>query len=103
MKKVLLLLSMAALLPSGSMLLADPAASVAPGLVEQAEAARKEADALGFEWRDTSKLIKASKEALDKGQKEESDKLASQALFQAKAAIAQARSTEKNWKMMIPK
>ena len=102
MKKVLLLLSMAALMPSGTGLLADPAAA-SPSLLEQAEAARKEADALGFEWRDTSKLIKQAKEALDKGQKEESDKLASLALLQGKAAVAQAKSTEKNWKMMIPK
>jgi hypothetical protein len=102
MKKVLLLLSMAVSMPSGSLLLADPAAAL-PSLVEQAEAARKEADALGFEWRDTAKLIKSAKEALEKGQKEESDKLASQALLQSKAAIAQAKSTEKNWKMMIPK
>lgn len=102
MKKVLLLLSMAALMPSGTGLLADPAA-VSPSLIEQAEAARKEADALGFEWRDTAKLIKSAKEALDKGQKEESDKLASLALLQGKAAVAQAKSTEKNWKTMIPK
>ena len=101
MKKVLLLLSMAASMPSAA-LLADPAAA-SPSLIEQAEAARKEADALGFEWRDTSKLIKQAKEALDKGQKEESDKLASLALLQGKAAVAQAKSTEKNWKMMIPK
>jgi hypothetical protein len=102
MKKVLLLLCMAVSMPSGAVLLADPAAA-SPSLVEQAEAARKEADALGFEWRDTAKLIKQAREALDKGQKEESDKLASLALLQGKAAVAQARSTEKNWKMMIPK
>jgi hypothetical protein len=102
MKKVLLLLIMAALMPTGASLLADPAAAT-PSLIEQAEAARKEADALGFEWRDTAKLIKAAKAALEKGQKEESDKLASEALLQGKAALAQARSTEKNWKMMIPK
>jgi hypothetical protein len=102
MKKVVLLLSMMALMPTGAGLLAEPA-GMAPSLIEQAEAARKEADALGFEWRDTSKLIKSAKEALDKGQKEESDKLASQALLQSKAAVAQARSTAKNWKMMIPK
>jgi len=102
MKKVLLLLCMAVSMPSGAGLLADPAAA-SPSLVEQAEAARREADALGFEWRDTAKLIKQAREALDKGQKEESDKLASLALLQGKAAVAQARSTEKNWKMMIPK
>jgi hypothetical protein len=102
MKKVLLLLSMVALMPSGAGVLAGTAAA-APSLIEQAEAARKEADALGFEWRDTSKLIKSAQEALDKGQKEESDKLASQALLQGRAALAQAKSTAKNWKMMIPK
>jgi hypothetical protein len=102
MKKVLLLLSMVVLMPSGSVLMADPAATTSPNLIEQAEAARKEADTLGYEWRDTAKLIKSAKEALENGQKEESDKLASQALLQARAATAQAKFMAKNWKMMIP-
>lgn len=101
MKKVLSLLSMLVLMPSASMLLADPAP--AASLIDQAEAARKEAASLGYEWRDTSSLIKSAKEALEKGQQDESDKLASKALLQARAATAQGKYMEKNWKMMIPK
>lgn len=102
MKKVISMLSLLLLLPSGSLLMAEQAAAP-PSLIEQAESARKEAAALGFEWRDTAKLIHSAKEALDKGQKEESDKLASQALLQARAATAQGKNTAKNWKIMIPK
>jgi hypothetical protein len=106
MKKVLSLLSLLALMPSGTMLLADPAAAVpaAPSsaLIDQAEAARKEADALGYEWRDTASLIQSAREALQKGDQAESDKLASKALLQARAGKAQGQYMAKNWKMMIP-
>ncbi|NTU53588.1 MAG: hypothetical protein HGA97_07825 [Chlorobiaceae bacterium] len=101
MKKVLLLLSMVVLMPSCAGLLADQATT--PSLIDQAEAARKEADALGYEWRDTAKLIKSAKEALEKGLQAESDKLASQALLQSRVAAAQGKYMSKNWKMMILK
>jgi hypothetical protein len=107
MKKVLSILSLLVLTPSASLLLADPAADPAPAvsspLIDQAEAARKESDALGYEWRDTGALIQSARDALQKGQQAESDKLASQALFQARAATAQGQYMAKNWKMMIPK
>ncbi|TNJ36573.1 hypothetical protein FGF66_11655 [Chlorobaculum thiosulfatiphilum] len=105
MKKVLSLLSLLLLTPSASLLLAEPTAApaVSSPLIDQAEAARKEADALGYEWRDTGALIQSAKDALQKGQQAESDKLASQALFQARAATAQGQYMAKNWKMMIPK
>ncbi len=107
MKKVLSLLSMLVLTPSASLLLAEPApaapaASSSP-LIEQAEAARKEADALGYEWRDTAKILDSAREALQRGDQAESDKLASKALFQARAGKAQGLYMAKNWKMMIPK
>ncbi|MGC8774792.1 MAG: hypothetical protein ACP5R6_05985 [Chlorobaculum sp.] len=102
MKKVLSLLSFLALMPSGSMLLADPAAPTS-ALIDQAEAARKEAGALGYEWRDTASLIKSAREALQKGEQAESDKFASKALFQARMATEQGMYMAKNWKMMIPK
>ncbi|RXK87893.1 hypothetical protein EST62_05110 [Chlorobaculum sp. 24CR] len=102
MKKVLSLLSLLALMPASSMLLADPAGDSA-ALIDQAEAARKQADALGYEWRDTASLIKDAKAALEKGQVEESNALASGALLQGRQAVAQAQFMEKNWEMMIPK
>jgi len=101
MKKVLSLLSLLALTPSASMLLAEPTPP-SSALIEQAEAARKESDALGYEWRDTASLIQSAREALQKGDQAESDKLASKALFQARAGKAQGQYMAKNWKMMIP-
>ncbi|MBN1929654.1 MAG: hypothetical protein JW764_08955 [Chlorobiaceae bacterium] len=101
MKKVLSLLSLLVLMPSSPMLLAGPAES-SPALIDQAEAARKEAAALGYEWRDTAKLIASAREALQNGNREESDKLASRALVQGREAVVQAKFMEKNWKMMIP-
>jgi hypothetical protein len=105
MKKVLSILSLLVLTPSASLLLAEPtAAATAPSsaLIDQAEAARKESDALGYEWRDTASIIQSARDALQKGDQAESDKLASQALFQARAATAQGQYMAKNWKMMIP-
>lgn len=101
MKKVLSLLSLLALMPSGSMLLADPAGNTA-ALIDQAEAARKEAASLGHEWRDTAKLIESAKVALEKGQLETADQDASLALLEGQQAVAQAKFMDKNWEMMIP-
>ncbi len=100
MKKLTSMLGLLLLLPSGA-LLAEPATT--PSLIDQAEAARKEAAALKYEWRDTGTIITAAKDALAKGQKEESDRLASIALQQGRSAVAQAKYMEKNWKRMIPK
>jgi len=102
MKKVLSLLSLLVLMPSGSMLLAAGSACSSP-LIDQAEAARKEAASLGYEWRDTAKLIKSAKVACEKGDQKESDKLASLALLQGQRAVEQAKFMDKNWEMMIPK
>lgn len=102
MKKVLSLLTLLVLMPSGPMLMAEGQVGSSP-LIEQAEAARKEADALGYEWRDTAAIIQSAREALQKGQQEESDKLASLALLQSREGVAQAKHMAKNWKMMIPK
>jgi len=101
MKKVISLLSLLVLIPGGSLLFADPSSS--SSLIDQAEAVRKEAAALEYEWRDTAKLISSAKESLEKGQKEESDKLASEALRQGREAVAQAKFMEKNWQSMIPR
>jgi len=99
MKKVLSLLSLLVLMPSGSMLLAGGCSST---LIDQAEAARKEAAALRNEWRDTASLIASAKEACEQGQQAKADELASRALNESQQAVAQAQFMEKNWEMMIP-
>lgn len=82
---------------------ATPAAPVPTSpLIDQAEAARKEAASLGYEWRDTAALIESARQALGKGQQAESDRFASEALLQGRAAVAQAKDMQANWKIMIP-
>lgn len=100
MKKMIALASLLAMMPLGTLHAEQVQGS---GLIDQAEAARKEAAALGYEWRDTEKLIASARAALAKGQQEEADKLAKEALLQGKAAVAQATYMDKNWKRMIPK
>jgi len=102
MKKVLSLLSLLALMPSGSMLLAEGKACSSE-LIGQAEAANKEAIAHNNEWRDTAKLIKESKKACDEGDMKKSDQLASKARLQGHRAVEQAEFMDKNWEIMIPK
>ncbi|HHE31329.1 MAG TPA: hypothetical protein ENL07_01475 [Chlorobaculum parvum] len=101
MKKVLSLLSLLVLMPSGSMLLAAGNAC-SSALIDQAEAARKVAASLGYEWRDTASLIASAKEACEQGQQAKADELASRALNESQQAVAQAQFMEKNWEMMIP-
>ncbi|HCD36790.1 MAG TPA: hypothetical protein DEQ23_07210 [Chlorobium sp.] len=102
MKKVISLLSLLVLMPSGSMLLADPAGECA-ALIGQAEAANKEAIAHNNEWRDTAKRIKEAKAALEKGQVDEATTIATLALTQGRQAVAQDEYMDKNWEMMIPR
>ncbi len=71
--------------------------------IAEAEAAQHEAAALGYEWRDTAQLIAAAKAALERGETEESERLAGAALLQGRQAIAQAKFMEQNWQTMIPK
>jgi len=64
---------------------ADPAAAI-----EAAEAAQKAASKVGFEWRDTAKLIKSAKKALEAGEKEKAIKLANSAKLQGEMGVKQA-------------
>jgi hypothetical protein len=101
MKREITIASLLFLMPFAGTL--QGAEKSAPGLIEQAEAARKEASGLGYEWRDTAKLIESARAALAKGQQEESDRLAKEALLQGREAVAQAKYMEKNWQKMIPR
>lgn len=112
MKKVLSIAALLAMIPSVAPLSAAepaPAAVATPAapaptssLIEQAEAARREAASLGYEWRDTEAIIESARQALGKGRQAESDRLASEALLQGRAAVAQANGMQANWKAMIP-
>jgi hypothetical protein len=54
-----------------------------------AEGAQKAAAKLGYEWRDTDKLIKEAKALAEKGEKDKAMSLAKKAEDQAKIAMNQ--------------
>ena len=58
--------------------------------IAAAEAAMKKADAVGGGWRDTEKLVKEAKAALDKGELDNAAKLAKAAQEEAKLGEQQA-------------
>ncbi len=70
---------------------------------EAADAARKKAASMGYEWRDTGKILKESKEAADKGDYVTADKLAKKAEMQGKMAVAQAKEQEQLWQAAVVK
>ncbi|ACF43105.1 hypothetical protein [Pelodictyon phaeoclathratiforme] len=85
---------------SASELRAEPAAKE---LIEQAEAKRKEAAAIGFEWRETASLIKSARAALESGQEAEAVNFAGQALQEGEQALAQGKYMQQNWESLVPK
>ena len=68
-----------------------------------AEAARKEASALGHEWRDTRKLLKRAKRASKNNHFGKALALAQQAHQQSLQAIEQAQYEAKHWQAAVPK
>jgi len=64
-------------------------ASAAELAIKAAKAANKKAKAVGFEWRDTGKLITKAEAALKKGDEKTALKLANKARFQAEEAVRQ--------------
>ena len=67
-------------------------AAEAETAIAAAEAARKKADAVGGEWRDTAKMIKDAGEQLKSGQFDAAVKLANKAKQQGELGYAQAIS-----------
>jgi hypothetical protein len=61
-------------------------------LIDDADAARKEAASVGGEWRDTGKMIKKAKELLKKGNFVKAAKLANDAAKQGHLGYQQAMS-----------
>ncbi len=58
--------------------------------IDDAKAELKQAKSLGFEWRDTGKLLKKAEQASKAGDYTKADKLVTQARRQAQLAVMQA-------------
>ena len=70
---------------------------------EAADAARKKAASMNYEWRDTGKILKKAKKAADKGDYETAEKLANKARMQGEMAQAQAKEQEQLWQTAVVK
>jgi hypothetical protein len=70
---------------------------------EAAEAARKQAASMNYEWRDTGKMLKQAKEAAAKGDYETAERLANKAEMHGKMAVAQAKEQEQLWQSAVVK
>lgn len=70
---------------------------------EAADAARKKAASMNYEWRDTGKILKQAKKAADKGDYQTAEKLANKARMQGEMAVAQAKEQEQLWQSAVVK
>ena len=71
--------------------------------LEAGDAARRAAAAVGFEWRDTKRLLRRAIKLAEKGKYEEAIELANQARRQGELALMQANEQEAAWREMVPK
>ena len=69
---------------------------------EAADAERKAAAQVGFEWRDTKKLLKQAKKANEEGDTEKAIKLVAKAHEQSSDAIAQHKRESDLWMSRVP-
>ena len=79
-----------------------PGAPIGPGeaalMIEQAEAARREAAERGAEWLATQSLIEQARREAELGNGQRAADLAEQALQQGKLAIEQAERESRAWR-----
>ena len=68
---------------------------------EAGEAARKAAAALGFEWRDTKRMLGLAKKLAEKGEYERAIRLANKAKRQGEQGVVQAREQEMAWRAAV--
>ena len=68
---------------------------------EAGQAARKAARRVGFEWRDTKKMLRRAKKLAEKGEYAQAIKLANQAKHQGEQGVVQAREQEGAWKAAV--
>ncbi len=64
---------------------------------EAGDAARKAAAAVGFEWRDTKKMLRQAKSLAEKGEYQKAIDLANRAKRQGENGLIQAELEEKVW------
>ena len=70
---------------------------------EAGEAARKAAAAVGFEWRDTKKMLRRAKKLAGKGEYEKAIDLANKAKRQGDLGVKQAEEQETAWRAAVLK
>ena len=70
---------------------------------DEADAKRMEAAELGFEWRDTGKILKSAKKESEAGNADKAMELVNQAMEQSMDAIAQSQREKENWAARVPK
>ena len=70
---------------------------------EAAEAARKAAAKVGFEWRDTRRMILLAKKLAEEGKYARAIRLANRAKRQGELGVMQAREQETAWRAAVVK
>jgi len=79
---------------SGETVVEDNKAAMAESLIAAAEEARKRADAVGGEWRDTAAMIKNARTLVGAGEFDQAIEAASAAKFQADRGYEQAMAEQ---------
>ena len=69
---------------------------------DEADAKRQQAAELGYEWRDTKKLLKSAKSESEAGNADQAMALVAQALEQSNDAIAQSQREKEIWAARVP-
>ena len=70
---------------------------------EAGEAARKAARKLGFEWRDTKRMLRRAKKLAEQGEYEKAIRLANRARRQGELGVLQAKEQAEAWKELVVK
>ena len=70
---------------------------------KSADAARMAAAEVGFEWRDTKKMLRQAKKLAEKGEYEQAIALANRAKRQGEFGVLQAEEQEKTWQSRVLK
>ena len=83
-------------LVTGCATTAEPEQTAAEAIAA-AKSANAKAKAVGYEWRDTAKIIKSAEKALAAGNEDEAIALANKARIQAETAIAQQKAEDKKF------
>lgn len=69
---------------------------------DAAEAKRNRASAVGYEWRDTKKLLKKARKEAESGDMEKAMNLVATADEQSEDALAQQARESEAWKSRVP-